>query len=190
MLILLLGVITSYFMFPLYYILKDSKSALKRILWLYGDDEDGVYGAEYWKKAKGIKKDNFITAYRWSVLRNPAWNLHTLIAPEGEQEREIKSFGKLYKNLERISLDNMAVIHHVDHNGNWNNNSGQYISMKYSILGYSFYFFEKGFKKYFRFSTAFRLFNIKDKSIFIEIQIGTSKKRHLAKFKIKYKEVY
>jgi len=189
-LILLLGFLTAPIIFPLYYALKNTKYVKKGFLWLYGDDEDGIYGAQYWKDAKGIKKDTFWTAYRWAALRNPAWNLHTIVAPERAPEREIRSFGKLYKNLKRIDLYNMAVIHHVNENGEWNNNSGKYISMVYSILGYSFYFFEKNKAKYFRFSTAFRLFNIGRKSLFFEMQIGTSRQRHLFKIKIKFKEVY
>ncbi len=179
MIISLLGFLTAPLIFPLAYVLRNTKLAKSGFIWLYLDDEDGVYGAKYWKKAKGITKDTFFTAYRWSALRNPAWNLQVSLKPKNGVEW-IKSFkGQLTKNGKNIKPTEVAVIMYEDKNGKWLHNSGEIVSTKYSKLGSIFLWFEKGNKLYWRCSYAGNVFG----RVWVEIQLGAGK-RYTFRFKI------
>lgn len=135
--------------------------------WWFFDDEDGFYGAEYWRTAKGITKNSFWVSYRWSALRNPMWNAHTKIRPNSGKEVIVRSWGKLTRG-EETSLSNSATLNYEDYNGNYQGNTGDYLSLKFSYLGWAFIWFTKNDKLYWRFSLAMRLFGKR----WIEIQLG------------------
>ena len=61
--------------FPVMYYTRDKKTDnLKKIFWLWDNEEDGIYGAQFWlDKYKGVK--NLKTAYTWSAIRNPVNNM-------------------------------------------------------------------------------------------------------------------
>lgn len=156
------------------------KDELNPPLWWWFDDEDGLYGADYWRKAKGITKKNFWISYRWCGLRNPMWNAKTKLIPISGFEYPIYEAGKLVHNGEEVNLKNSAVFHYVNDEGVWNGNAGDWLSKTYSYLGWAFIWFEKDDKTYFRFSFAKQIWG----KLGLEIQIGTF---HRYMFKIKLK---
>lgn len=50
-----------------------------RLTWLWGNEEDGVAGPEWWRERTGVARYGWLngcwSAYRWSALRNPTNNL-------------------------------------------------------------------------------------------------------------------
>lgn len=77
MLINLLGFLTAPIIFPIAYLLRDIKLFRNYILWIYYDDEDDFgFNVSWWMRDK---KPSFWMAYKWCAIRNPAWNLHTLL---------------------------------------------------------------------------------------------------------------
>lgn len=181
MIVSLLGFVSAPFIFPLYYVLRNTKIVKYFIpLWYYGDDEDGVYGADYWKIAKGIKKDTFWTAYKWSALRNPAWNLMTVLVPKAGDEVYVSHSGGLSRNGIEISPDNVAVIMYEDMEEKWMHNSGDVVSLKYSKIGKVMYWFTIEGKLYWRYSYVGKPF----RNIWFEIQLGVGN-RYTFRFKFK-----
>lgn len=176
--LLLLTAVGGVLLYPLIYTYRDI--AKKPPLWWWFDDEDGLYGADYWREAKNITKKNFWVSYRWCGLRNPMWNAKTKLVPIQGMEFIISKYGKLTRNKENVSLKNSAVFHYVDDYGVWNNNSGKWLSLKYSYIGWSFLWFKKHNKTYFRFSFAKQIWG----KLGLEIQIGTF---HRYAFKVKLK---
>lgn len=167
MLISLFGFITAPFVFPLVYIFRNTKIRHIKPFWYYFDDEDSIYGSEYWRKAKGLK-ENFITAYRWNAIRNPAWNLHTSLKPIQGKEVLVSSKGRLTKNNKETSMFDVAVLMYEDANSNWMHNTGDKISVKYSILGSVFIWFKINGKLYWRCSYAGNIY----KNLWGELQLG------------------
>ena len=60
--------------FPLMYVTRKRDDSLRKIFWLWDNEEDGIYGAPFWIK-RNDGKYNFKTAYTWSALRNPVNNM-------------------------------------------------------------------------------------------------------------------
>ena len=149
-------------------------------LWWWFDDEDGLFGADYWRKAKKITKKNWWVSYRWCGLRNPMWNAHTKIRPISGDENIIYAKGNLTRNGEQIALSNEAQINFEDDNGKYQGNAGDNLSYYFSILGWAFIWFTKKDRLYFRFSLVKNIY----KNKWLEIRIGTSH-RYLFVIKIK-----
>ena len=148
------------------------------LLWWWWDDEDGLYGAEYWRKAKGITKKNFWVAYRWAGLRNPMWNAHTKIRPSSKDEVLIKGYGQLTRNGEVVAITNSACINFEDDQGNYEGNAGTNFSTYFSYLGWAFVWIYKDKQIHWRFSLAKRLIG----KWWIQYQLGSF---HRYIFKIK-----
>ena len=177
MLIPLLGFITAPFIFPLLYPFRNTGLRNVKPFWYYFDDEDGVYGADYWRKAKGLER-NFWTAYKWNAIRNPAWNLHTVIIPKKGEEKLISWSGQLTQSGKIIMPTEVAVIHFENKDGSYAGNTGDIISLKYSKLGSVFLWFTKGGRLYWRYSLAKNVY----RNHWIELQLGTGY-RHTFRFK-------
>lgn len=157
----------------------------KKPLWWWFDDEDGLYGAEYWKAAKGITRDNFWTSYRWLALRNPMWNMHTELVPIEGEEVHVSESGSLTRDGKPIALSNVAVMMYVDRDGKWSHNTGEYLSLKYSAIGTVFLWFKIKNKLYWRYSTVRKLVG----RFYIEIQLGVGY-RYTFRFKPKIVKTY
>ena len=181
MLILLLAFIGGRLFFPIAYIFKDIPLFRNKILWVFFGDDDPLYGAEYWRKAKGITKNNFWVAYRWNGLRNPMWNLHLLMKPIEGEEVILQQKGWLAQNGNYVPLNKVAVLQYEDENGDWVGNSGDIVSLKYSILGKTFIWFKIQDRFYWRFSLANRYLKL----FWVEVQLGTGY-RHTFRLKIKH----
>lgn len=179
--LLLLCYLGGIILFPIAYLFRNSPYAKKYPLWWWFDDEDGLYGAEYWRIAKKIIKKNFWVAWRWSI-RNPMWNAHTKLVPGSGLELIKYSAGKLKHKGKEVNLINSAVFNYVNDNGVWSGNVGEYLSGYYSYLGWSFIYFEKSNgRTYWRFSLAKQIIG----DLGIEIQIGTFH-RYIFKIKLKW----
>jgi len=179
MLVNLLGWVTAKFMFPIAYLTRDIPVFRDKILWLYHDDEDGLYGVDWWL---GDKKRNFWTSYKWCALRNPAWNLQASLKPKiGLRERRT-SKGYLSKNGVEQDIYQMAVLKYVNLFGEYKDNKGAYLSKKYSIFGKMWVTYYTDNTLYWRYSYAKRFFW----RFFVELHIGTTNERYTFRFKIKY----
>ena len=179
--LLLLCWIGGVILYPFIYWTKNWSASRKYPLWWWFDDEDGLYGAEYWRTAKGITKKNWWVSCRWSAWRNPMWNAHTKIIPRTGMEIPKELFGKLERAGEEMDLMDSAVFHYVDDNGEWNGNVGDWLSIKHSYIGWTFVWFKKFDKLYWRFSFAKQIWG----KLALEIQIGVFH-RYLFKIKLKW----
>lgn len=167
MCISLFGFISAPIVFPILYLFRNTKLRRIKPFWYYFDDEDSIYGAAYWRNNKGLKT-NFVTAYRWNAIRNPAWNLQASLKPRKGDEVLLYAKGKLTQNGEPISPTNVAVLMYEDEAGNWIHNTGDKVSVKYSKLGKIFIWFNIGDTLYWRFSFANRVY----RNLWLELQIG------------------
>lgn len=150
-----------------------------RLGWFFLNDESD-YGFEWWRKANKVNKKNLWNAYRWSAIRNPMWNLEKQIRPEPMHllisvKGEITQGGKVLPGLP------FAVLKWEDDEGNYQDNKGEYISIKHSKIGQKggWYVSSNG-KYYFRFSLAKNVW----KNIWVELMLGTTD-RYVVRFKIK-----
>lgn len=181
LILLLLCYLGGVLLYPIIYWFKDSTLSRDYPLWWWFDDEDGLYGAEYWRKAKNITKKNWWISYRWCGLRNPMWNAHTKIIPKSGLQVPLKAYGNLIHDGQQTNLMNSAVFHYVNDDGTWNGNVGDWMSERYSYLGWTFVWFEVKESLYLRFSFAKQLIG----PLGLEIQIGTFH-RHMFKIKLKW----
>ena len=186
MILPLLALAVAPLLYPVAYLLRNVKIVREKLLWYFFDDEDGFYGAQYWRDAKGITKNTFWISYRWSALRNPMWNMHTVLKPIEGSEVVISEKGQLTStDGEDIPSTNVAVLMYVDEDGVWAHNSGKYLSIYFSKLGRVFIWFTIEDKLYWRCSYAGNLFG----NIWMEIQLGIGK-RYTFRFKVKNVKVF
>lgn len=185
MLVNLFFVVTSYVMFPLAYLLKKSVRKYKKVLyplWLYLDDH-GDYGDDWWRRDN---PKNFWTAYRWSVLRNPAWNLQNSLRRKKGKPFVISSKGELRRNGKIQPVMTTAVLKYVNLEGDYSDNKGEYLSKYYSVLGDMFVWYKVKDKLYWKYSFAK---NVNFLNRFVELHIGITY-RYTFRFKIKKVEIY
>lgn len=215
----------SYIFYPISYLFKDfirksrygSNKILKIItfpLWIYLDDSAKYdWGDDWWINVNKTKLDTkwqrFVASYKWSVLRNPAWNIYTFIKPKNGVMVIISETGELTRNGIILKEDtdiwnDFAVMKFVDENGVYTDNKGIYLSMEYSIIGESFVWYKIGETLYWRYSKVKKISNKKliflynlissifslsnrfdDKDWWIETQLGTNENRYTVRNKIK-----
>lgn len=183
-LILALGFVLAPIIFPIAYLLRDIEIVRQKLLWAFYDDEDEFgYDVDWWM---GDKEENFWTAYKWAALRNPAWNLHTLFSLKKITAVFTKVKGGLTKGGKdvEVALGNSAVLKYEDADGNYMNNKGEYLSIKYSMLGslYAEFYDYTSESKYWRYSFAGKVY----KSMWLELQIGYTTR---ATFRLKVKNI-
>ena len=167
MLTTLFGFVTAPIVFPLAYLLRSIPLVRNKILWIYYDDEDEFgFDVDWWMQDK---PRNFWTAYKWSAIRNPAWNL--------------QAYWRLDYNDSLIPLegdDITCVLKYVDSNGKYMDNKGPILSLKHSITGDMWFRFQLNGLNYWRYSFADMVFA----DWWIELQIGFTT-RATFRFKIK-----
>ena len=187
----LLGFVTAPLVFPIAYLLRNVRIVREKLLWIYYDDEDEFgYDVNWWmvNRSRG-----FWSAYKWCAIRNPAWNLHTLSTFVGgwstinKSEKDyvfLTPKGLLQKNGKVLepSFRVTAVLKYVDADGNYMDNKGEFLSLKYSTIGSQLVKFYdiRTRKEYWRYSYANKLIG----NIWMEIQIGYTT-RATFRFKIK-----
>lgn len=184
MLVSLFGWLSAKFMFPIAYVVRDVKLFRRYILWIYYDDEDGFgYNVDWWVKNQPF---NFWTAYKWCALRNPAWNLQASLKPKQGLKKYISSKGSHSQNGNfDISVYDMCVLKWVNEFGEYMNNKGEYLSLKYSIIGSMFVWYKVDKRLYWRYSFARKIF----RNLWIELMLGTNDFRYLFRLKIKKVEI-
>ena len=157
LMVLLLAFVGGYVIYPFLYPFRHSIRNTP-VFWWWFDDEDGYYGAEYWRLAKKITKYNWWVSYRWSGMRNPMWNAHTKIRPISGDETILKAYGHLTRDGKDVALSNSAAVMFEDDEGNYEGNAGTNFSMKFSVLGWAFVWLKKKNRIYWRFSLAMKLY--------------------------------
>lgn len=103
-----------------------------------------------WKVAGCFRR--FLYAYRWSVLRNPAWNMYQITKPEQGIKVVINYAGYLSQNGIPVALSKFGVLKWIDKEGNYTDNQGSYISYRFSIFGTSYLLYDINGKRYWRYS--------------------------------------
>ena len=166
------------------------------LLWIFLDDESYLingddYGSEIWREQEGIEINTgwqkFIAAYKWGVIRNPAWNMYSIFRTKKGDPTIISEKGYLERNGVSWPLINSAVIKWEDGEGNYTDNNGKCISKKFSIFGKSKIWYEIDNTLYWRYTFAG-----KKKFLwweYMEIQLGTNDKRYKIRFKVKNAEM-
>lgn len=185
MLIPLFAFVIAPLLYPIAYLLRNGSLYRKKPLWWFFDDEDGLYGAPYWREQKGITKRNFWVSYKWCAIRNPMWNLQASLVPKDGAEVFVSGKGNLSISGQPLEPTWVAVLHYVDENGDWTHNVGKYLSLKYSIIGKTFIWFKIGGRLYWRGSLASKLY----KNLWVELQVGVNS-RYIFKFKLKKVKIY
>jgi hypothetical protein len=192
----------SYIIYPISYLLRKQlrhyyyngtilERALVIPLWIVLDDEvfygsGDDYGEQWWKNVNNIKVwelgpwQRFVVAYKWGVIRNPAWNQYQLFKPKQGQKNIVSERGELLKNGEQVSLLNFAVLKYVNSLGQYTDNQGEYLSLQYSVIGKSMVWYLIENTLYWRYSIAKKI-----GKFWIELQLGTNDRRYTVRFKIK-----
>lgn len=185
----LLGFITAPIIYPILYPFRNDPDIRgKKPFWYYFDDEDGDYGTDWFRESLpyGNKTDKwslFKTAYKWSALRNPAWNLQASLVPNNKGEQTIiSSKGKLIKNGEEQSPLVFAGFKYINLNGDYKDNRGDFLSIKHSTFGKMFTWYESGGRLFWRLSYANNIFS----KLWIEFHIGTNNYRYTFRLKFKW----
>lgn len=163
-------------------------------LWIFLDDDEFErqghdFGEPWWRAVKGLKTDTpwqkFRAAYLWCAVRNPAWNMYEIIKPKQGEIKIISSKGSLKKNGKYVSLMEFATLKYVDAYGNYMDNKGSFLSLKYSVIGKSKVWYKVGGRRYWRYS-----FTGKRLGVWWEIQAGTNDRRYTLRFKVKNPEIW
>lgn len=156
-----------------WYLKQNNLKLLKGILYL--KHKDGS-----WKQVSTIGR--FLYAYRWSVIRNPAWNMYQILKPEKGIKVIRKYGGYLSQNGIPVALSKFGVLKWIDTEGNYTDNQGAYISYRFSIFGTSYLLYDINGKRYWRYSYC-----KKNKTFnrFIELHLGYNDRRPTFRFKIK-----
>lgn len=135
-------------------------------LWVFNDyelyrSEGSLYGEKRWLDGNGYDIENmdwwqkFKIAYLWNAIRNAAWNMYDVYVP-AVGERVLKSFtGYLSKNdIYVANLYEFAVLRYVNAQGQYMDNQGDYLSIEFSVLGWSSVWYEVDGKLYYQYSFA------------------------------------
>lgn len=192
----------SYILYPISYTLRNGlrswyygdkkiKKWLSIPLWIFLDDEvvrlsGDDYGENWWKTVNKIDVtklnswQKFVVAYKWGVIRNPAWNQYTLIKPKQGEEIIVSSKGRLTKNGEEVSILEFAVLKFVDNLGQYTDNQGEFLSLGFSIIGESKVWYKVENTLYWRYSIVKQIGNF-----WIELHLGTNNRRYTIRGKIK-----
>lgn len=184
----LLGFVTAPIIYPILYPLRNDKDIRgRKPFWYYFDDEDGDYGTDWFRESLkyGSKTDwwsLFRIAYKWSALRNPAWNLQASLTPNNGEKKLIETFGKATKNGVEVDPFAFAGFKYVDKDGVYKNNIGDYLSLQHSTIGKMFTWYEADDKLYWRLSYANNVVS----KLWIELHLGTNNYRYTFRLKFKW----
>lgn len=192
--------ITALVIYPFAYILrkpirkfKKENNKLARIitypLWLYlNDGKSNDVGYSWYHEAINLyptsKWNKFKLAYMWSARRNPAWNHYQILKPK---EGKVKLFSIKSNITSGVKHDFLtpADLRYVNSNGEFRDNKGEYLSLKYSRLGNK--------KVWYRIGKTLHFINSyagKKGKYWIEFQYGSVPRRYKVRFKVKKTKVY
>jgi len=184
----LLGFLSAPIIYPILYPLREDPDIRpKKPFWYYFDDEDGDYGTDWFRESLsyGDKTDRwsrFRIAYKWSALRNPAWNLQASLTPIDGEKELVSTKGYVERNGVALDPYVFANFKYVNKDGVFKNNIGDFLSTKYSALGKRFTWYKVGDKLYWRLSYANNLVS----KLWIEFHIGVSNHRYTFRLKFKW----
>jgi len=174
--------------YPLLYPFRNTKLAKIKPFWWFFDDEDGNYGTQWFRDSLsyGHKTDwfsRFRIAYKWSALRNAAWNLQASLAPKDGTKVLISSGGSAVKGGVEVTNPLLfANFKYVNENGQYTNNIGDYLSLNHSVIGKLWAWYEVDGKLYWRWSYANEVF----KGFWVEWHMGINNYRYTFRHKWKF----
>lgn len=160
-------------------------------IFLNDPEENGVcddYGTEQYRKSLGYTQpvdeltwyQKLWISYRWSGIRNWAWNTHRFLKPKYNNHSKYTGFdciSNIKYNSGPSGLD-FCVLKYKFSDGTEADNFGDFIDYEKSILGKNFVYYRVNGVLYFRYSKAWV-----DGNIAREIQLGTNGRR----FKLRIK---
>ena len=184
----LFGYLTAKIVYPILYPLRyDDDIRYKKPFWYYFDDEDGNYGTDWFRESlsygdMSTKWRKFRVAYKWSALRNPAWNLQASLKPIDGEKELVSTSGYVQRSGVELSPYVFANFKYVNKDGIFKNNIGDYLSVKHSAFGKSLTWYKVGKKLYWRLSYADNLVS----KLWVELHLGVSNDRYTFRFKVKW----
>lgn len=183
-----LGFLSAPIIYPILYPLREDPDIRpKKPFWYYFDDEDGSYGTDWFKESllygdKTDKWSRFRIAYKWSALRNPAWNLQASLKPIDGEKELVSTKGYVERNGVELDQYVFANFKYVNKDGAFKNNIGDFLSIKYSALGKRLTWYKVDDKLYWRVSYANNLVS----KLWIELHLGVSNYRYTFRLKVKW----
>lgn len=195
--ILIAGVLQliSFFVYPIVYLFRGAIRKTHFVpLWIFLDDEGGDWGNPLENKCK-LPLTNFlykfISAYNWSVIRNPVWNIYsyTFFRPGDSLKTEITFTKGLLYSYERkylimgnaqptIEQRNMMRMNRakfysfVKGDKSISTNEGEYLDLDQSYFGSTTYYFKQN-NRWLVLKTFCKITYINDEKAHIrEINIG------------------
>ena len=155
------------------------------------------YGREDWGRSIGFEKpldqynwlQKWWISYRWSGLRNQAWNAHRFFKPKHNDHSKytdldtIERFGFGTQASRMPQEMDFCVLKYKFSDGSSADNFGDVIDYEKSILGKNFVYYRVNGVLYFRYSRAFK----NDMGLWREIQFGTNGRRF--KIRVKWKRL-
>jgi hypothetical protein len=194
--------VTALVIYPLAYLLRkqlrwmyhESNNMLLRFialpLWIYlNDGKSNDLGYEWFFIAKNLYPttpwNRFKLSYMWSAQRNPAWNHYQIFKPRVGDAQLIHQVGEVTRPNTVSKWYHSANLKYVNSKGEFSDNKGEYLSIRFSFLGEQMVWFKVDDRVYFSYSLAKKI-----RGYWIEIMLGANEKRFKLRFKIKNVEVY
>lgn len=153
-------------------------------LWVFMDyelyrKEGSLYGEKRWLDGNGYDIENmnwwqkFKIAYLWNAIRNAAWNMYDVYKPK-TGDRVLKLFrGYLEQNnIHMSNLYEFAVLRYVNRDGHYMDNQGDYLSVQYSVLGWSSVWYEVDGRLYYQYSYADSLLGSRISTFFCRLLLS------------------
>ena len=109
-------IIAGFILFPIMYYTRDKKTdKLAKFFWLWDNEEDGIYGADFWiKKYNGVR--DFKTAYMWSAVRNPVNNMRFIFGINRDTwKKNYKYYGDKEIPHPRIAREKGGTVWHLSY---------------------------------------------------------------------------
>lgn len=163
--------VSSWVAFPILWLFRTIINKYKILpFYIYFDSSEGsYYGDENWLNERGLEK-NFITAYKWNVLRNISWNFWLYF--------RVKSGVRIpIKVVDDTDYDDFREDYYLPCQIKTNEgNFGKEYNEKTSILGRRFIIYKIGKTVYWNWSKAYE---IRPFNIFYEFELGYNNKRYL-----------
>lgn len=184
----LFGYLTAKIVYPILYPLRyDGDIRPNKPFWYYFDDEDGNYGTDWFRESlsygdMSTKWRKFRVAYKWSALRNPAWNLQASLKPIDGGKKLVSTRGYVERSGVELSPYVFANFKYVNKDGVFKNNIGDYLSVKHSAFGKRLTWYKVDDKLYWRLSYANNVVS----KLWIELHLGVSNDRYTFRLKAKW----
>lgn len=194
----LISFLSAPIIYPIAYYL--NKKGLKVLTWWLDDEINNSATNKDWIIYCNGNVDSFKYLYKWHALRNSMWNLKRKIKPaiarincKSNNERIVYlKQDLLYRNGLKVDINSLcfeqALYKWIDKNGNegWQVFSGDKISLKYSTIGVSEYWYTANDNLYYRYSIAKEI-KILWFTFYYEFRMGATDKGYLLVFKLNKK---